>query len=88
MGVLDAIKAQMRPAPGHIDAVEVTPAAPVTNKKDAEKNDIDVDIEAAEKPVLHAPVESGVARVEAVQAVWGKHGKWIIICGLAMMMTI
>lgn len=31
---------------------------------------------------------SGVARIEAVQLVWGKHGKYALWIGLAMMMLI
>ncbi|TVY27273.1 Siderophore iron transporter [Lachnellula hyalina] len=31
--------------------------------------------------VNHADIEGGVARVEAAQAVWGTHGKYIIVAG-------
>lgn len=31
---------------------------------------------------------SGVARIEAAQAVWGKNGKYLLWAGLAMMMTV
>lgn len=35
-----------------------------------------------------APVEQGVATIEAVQAIWGKKGRWLIIVGLAFIMII
>lgn len=60
--------------------------APVPNdrldsiSRDAEKNDVDVEIQkGAAQPYVE---ESGVARVEALQAVWGKKGRYILIAGL------
>lgn len=46
--------------------------------------DDDVEIQ---KPV-YVPDNSGVARIEAVQAVWGLHGKKSIIAGLALVMVM
>ena len=82
MGLINSITTQLRPAHDHIDAVEgALEVTQATQTNDGEKNDADADIETAQKPVHPTPVESGVARVEAVQAVWGKYGRYIIIAG-------
>ena len=88
MGLVSAITTQLRPATQYVDAVEVVPEEPqgIAHEK-GEKHDADVDIEV-QKPVALPVVESGVARVEAVQAVWGKHGRYVIIAGIAMMMIM
>jgi hypothetical protein len=41
-----------------------------------------------EKPVNLSDDPSGVARIEAVQRVWGTHGKYLLWAGLAMMMLV
>lgn len=48
------------------------------------QDDNDVEIQ---KPVYIVD-NSGVARIEAIQAVWGVHGKKIIIAGLALVMVM
>lgn len=68
MGLINSITTQLRPAHDHIDAVEVAlEVNQATQAKDGERNDADVDIEMAQKPIHHTPLESGVAGVEAVQ---------------------
>lgn len=42
---------------------------------------LDSEVVEISKADHHADIEGGVARVEAAQAVWGKHGKYIIIAG-------
>ncbi|KAM3084814.1 hypothetical protein ACMFMG_003264 [Clarireedia jacksonii] len=73
MAILDSIKRQFQPSP-KIETAEGISV--VTNGK--EKEGIDV-----EKPVSDGPVavESGVVRVEVMQAVWGRNGRWILIAG-------
>lgn len=76
MGLItwNSIAAQFRPSPT-TNGAEITTRVP----QDAtEKNDIEVEVL---KTAPRTVVESGVARVEAVQAVWGKHGKYIIVAG-------
>ncbi|KAG0645909.1 MFS siderochrome iron transporter C [Hyphodiscus hymeniophilus] len=87
MGFIDTIKTQLRPTPQHVDAVEIIPEATQEKGVESEKNAADVDIEL-QKQAASPTVEAGVARVEAVQAVWGKHGRYFIIAGLAMMMIM
>lgn len=76
------------------DGVELaSPAqAPVST---VHKKEDDIDIQAhgdaddmeGQKPV-YVPDSSGVARIEAIQAVWGKYGKKIIIAGIGFMMIM
>lgn len=40
------------------------------------------------KALITPAAPSGVARIEAVQQVWGRHGKYFLWAGLAMMMLI
>lgn len=41
-----------------------------------------VDNVDAEKYAANAtPVEAGVGGIQAAQAIWGKHGRWLIIAG-------
>lgn len=89
MGFTNAIKAQIRWSPDEDEVAEaVDPIhASDTPKKPIEQIDID-DAEVVQKPTHRPDLEGGVARVEAVQAVWGKYGKKIIIIGLAMMMIM
>jgi len=71
-----------------VGAVEVAPEGQQTSTQGrSEKQNVDVDIET-QKQMASPPVENGVARVEAAQAVWGKHGRYLIILGLAMMMIM
>lgn len=79
--------------PGAIDGVDLTSTAPPPANVDSmQKIDMGVkvpetgDIEV-QSPV-YVPENSGVARIEAIQSVWGKHGKKFIIAGLAMSMVI
>lgn len=45
-------------------------------------HDADVKIRSSEL------VESGVGTIEAVQAIWGKKGRWLVITGLALIMIV
>jgi hypothetical protein len=89
MGFLDAVKAQFRPSADSGVAQHAAPedaAAPATVTGDFEKSaatePTDVDTEAGEKVIYQVqPEQQGVARVEAIQAVWGKKGRYILIAG-------
>lgn len=72
----DSVAAQLRPTPETIVSSEVTPKT--QQNESTEKNDVDVEVQ---KPTHRAIAEPGVARVEALQAVWGKHGKHLLIAG-------
>ncbi|KAF8850702.1 MFS general substrate transporter [Acephala macrosclerotiorum] len=91
MCVLSSISAQLRPVPDTTLSEEVH-EMPRTNdpKNGDDKNNADVDVEALQKPVFdpHPPIEASVAAIEAVQAVWGKRGRYFIIAGLAMTMIM
>ncbi|KUJ12625.1 MFS general substrate transporter [Mollisia scopiformis] len=91
MGFMKSVTAQLRPVPEVFDSEEVHEMPQTGHAQNTEdKNDGDVDVEAIQKPVFNpqSNVESGVARVEAVQAVWGKRGRYMIIAGLAVMMIM
>ena len=93
MGLIDSINRSFRPVNLQHRELEVTPGvAPPQGqdtiqqqKPNGEKDliegaaDVD-DLDIIEKPI-HRDVESGVARVEAIQAVWGKYGLWLIGAG-------
>lgn len=68
---------------GHIEGSEVVP---VTSHQTEKRNDIDIEVQKTE--TYHGDVENGVTQVEAVQALWGKKGKWLVIAGLAMVMIM
>lgn len=58
----------------------------VTASPDARAADEDVNVEPnkidAEKQIIsNAPVETGTTTIEAVQAIWGKKGRWLVIAG-------
>lgn len=83
MGFLKSVTAQLRPVPDVLDSEEVheMPHAALTTTAD-DKNDANVDVELQKPDFNPQPsVEAGVARVEAVQAVWGKRGRYLIIAG-------
>lgn len=80
------MRAQFRPTPDHIISEDISPApvtATETSKHDTEKNDQIGDAEFTDEPLkpVHNADALGVAKVEAIQTVWGKKGKWIIIAG-------
>lgn len=79
MGVAETVKKHFKgPKDEEIAAAEVVRS--VSN----------ADTDTAEGMTKHVPTTdvSGVSRVEATQAVWGKRGRYIIIAGLAMMMIV
>jgi hypothetical protein len=80
MGIFNTVRAQFRPSPETVDSQDATEMHPTTvTHADGQMKEPDVEISLkAAQPV---DVESGVARVEAAQAVWGKNGKYIIIAG-------
>lgn len=55
-----------------------------SDQRQLEHRDIDHD---AEKQTA-TPVVSGVATIEAAQAIWGQRGRWLVIIGLALVMII
>jgi hypothetical protein len=80
MGILNSFRAQFRPTPEIVDSQDATEMHPTTvAHADGEKKEPDVEVSL--KATQPLDVESGVARVEAAQAVWGKNGKYIIIAG-------
>lgn len=86
MSFLEGVRAQFRPTPEHINSEDVSPAPPTgtdASKHDAEKNNQIVDSELNELPLkqLHNADAVGVAKVEAIQSLWGKKGKYFLIAG-------
>lgn len=81
MGFLSSVKSQFLPSPEIVESSHHAPElshSPTAQEKDEIH---DADIETIVKPAHKLDVEGGVARVEAIQAVWGKHGKYLIIAG-------
>lgn len=91
MGFFESVKAQFKPSPEAFAAqhVEHDPATPAATAADAEKGNTgagpditDAEAEINEKAGFSAqPPQDGVARVMAIQAVWGKKGRYILIAG-------
>jgi hypothetical protein len=78
MGLLNSVRAQFRPSPEIVESQDATEMHPTTvTGGDKKEPDVEINLKAAQ-PV---EIESGVARVEAAQAVWGKNGKYVIIAG-------
>jgi len=91
MGYFNSVTAQFRPSPGPLEGSDITPVPQPQTQDEKEKRDanIDVDVELQKSDAVYRPnVDPGVASVEAIQAVWGKKGKYIIIAGLAMVMIM
>jgi len=95
MGFLSAIQGN-----SSSQNAEVLDAAPAVRTSDEETQPVD---EKGTGITVHKPIErssiekqppdisndpSGVARIEAVQFVWGTNGKYFLWLGLAMMMLI
>ncbi|KAI9730867.1 MAG: hypothetical protein M1834_005585 [Cirrosporium novae-zelandiae] len=89
MGFIDTVKAQLSPSPVQLDGLEETTVIsdPSPNEVSQEKTDIKTNIQATERECQTLEA-GGVANVEAVQAVWGKRGKYVLVAGLGMMMFI
>ena len=85
MGILNSISKTFQPVTVH--APETTAASATSEPgieaaaPNTEKNDVEVDIDLKTTGEARQDLESGVARVEAAQAVWGKYGSWIVAAG-------
>jgi hypothetical protein len=91
MGIINAITAQFKPSPSNIESTGTSPPTQPreTHEAQDEKHEQEVDVELQKSEAVYRPdIDPGVARVEAIQAVWGKKGKYIIIAGLAMVMIM
>ncbi|TVY32315.1 Siderophore iron transporter [Lachnellula occidentalis] len=80
MGLTKSSRAQVR------SSLELQELQHQTDQNRDEKRGSEVEV--ISKADHYTDVEGGVVRVEAVQAVWGKYGKYIIIGGIAMMMIM
>ncbi|KAL3422603.1 ENB1 protein [Phlyctema vagabunda] len=90
MGFLDSLKGQLRP-----QAVEQSTARPESERR---VSDTAIKQEGQQTSEENVGVDvtdpddnidvSGVAHIEAIQVVWGKHGKYFLWAGLAMMMLM
>ena len=76
------VVSQLRPSPEHIETSEPTPVP----QQLGEKHDVDVEIQKSE--AQRQDVEPGVAGVEALQVLWGKRGKYLVVARLGMVMIM
>ena len=83
MGILNSISKTFQPVTVHAPETITATSEPgiETAAANTEKNDVEVDIDLKATGEVRQDLESGVARVEAAQAVWGKYGFWIIAAG-------
>lgn len=74
MGVLEKIKVQLKPSAEQSSSTTVD---------DEEKSpEMIQEGDEKEKPVnVSSTDQSGVATIEAAQAIWGKRGRYLIIAG-------
>ena len=79
MGFSDSIKRQFRPTP--VDVVVVPPST--ADEHRAGDPELGADEPRDEKEMMQEEnkVDTGVATIEAAQAVWGTRGRWFVIIG-------
>lgn len=70
--------------------VEHDVAKAQTKASDASRRQSGDDLEQAKMGaiVVDSELTSGIARAEAMQLVWGKHGRVVVWCGIAMMLIV
>lgn len=73
MGYFSQVAAQFRPSPTTADST----SEGSIDDKDAKLESLDHEV----RPVHGEDTAGGVARVEAMQAVWGKHGQKFLVLG-------
>ncbi|KAJ0122113.1 hypothetical protein J7T55_002625 [Diaporthe amygdali] len=81
MGVLERIKVQLQPS------AEQSSSTTVDDEEKSPEMIQDGD-EKEKSANVSATDQSGVATIEAAQAIWGKRGRYLIIAGLALIMII
>lgn len=78
MSFLKSLKATRPSAAPEINTISQTEASDSISK-DVEQQHIEIDLR--KEDVNASTQEPGVARVEALQVVWGKKGRYILIAG-------
>ncbi|KAI2463886.1 MFS general substrate transporter [Annulohypoxylon bovei var. microspora] len=53
-----------------------------------EANAEQTNIDSEKQFTSNVPVETGTTTIEAVQAIWGKRGRWLVIVGLCLIMIV
>ncbi|XDG08144.1 hypothetical protein ABKA04_007759 [Annulohypoxylon sp. FPYF3050] len=66
----------------------VVTASPDARAADEDANAEPNKIDAEKQIISNAPVETGTTTIEAVQAIWGKKGRWLVIAGLCLIMIM
>jgi hypothetical protein len=92
MGFLDSIRGQFKPGPENVHGISLTQVPPAEHaSNDMEKQEHIVAADAGEPPLKpDNTVEAGAigaAKAEAVQSVWGKKGRYLIIAGSVLLIT-
>jgi hypothetical protein len=85
MAILAGLKNHLKPGSPAEDNTTTHPVPEII--ADGESQEVDQDHDDSEKQV-GMPVEAGVGAIEAAQAIWGKKGRWLIIIGLALILTV
>lgn len=68
------------PPPPLLTRTQVHVATNNDNDNDGEQPTVD-GVDAEKQAANTTQVETGVVGIQAAQAIWGKHGRWIIIAG-------
>lgn len=76
MGFVDAVKRQLQPLPADYAGDEINMSEGARRETAPEMDPAD----AKDTAGLEAQ-EAGVTAIEGAQVLWGKHGRWLIICG-------
>lgn len=74
MGLIERIKVQLKPS------AEQTNAMSMDDEENRPEN-LEESDEKEEAVNVSTPEPSGVATIEAAQAIWGKKGRYLIIAG-------
>ncbi|KAJ0383164.1 hypothetical protein COL922a_011056 [Colletotrichum nupharicola] len=92
MRFITSLKGQFRSDPRRSEQAaddSITVPRTANDVEAAGKTDDGVDDHDADDKIRSSElVESGVGTIEAVQAVWGKKGRWLVITGLALIMIV
>ncbi|KAF5494697.1 MFS siderochrome iron transporter C [Colletotrichum siamense] len=92
MRFITSLKGQFRSDPRSSEQAaddSITVSRTANDVEAAGKMDDGVDDHDADDKIRSSElVESGVGTIEAVQAIWGKKGRWLVITGLALIMIV
>ncbi|OJJ50379.1 hypothetical protein ASPZODRAFT_1158477 [Penicilliopsis zonata CBS 506.65] len=86
MGLMTALKAQLSPSGAGDTPTPASPSATADEKQPEMMKSIEGTLQ--QQNIYTDPEIAGAAKIEAIESVWGKRGRYMLYLGLAMMMII